>query len=417
MLQSYELRLLNPQGNYLFSLRDVSSLEYGRKKNDEGIAVVEVDGSSYDFDSFQRDCVLEIYKINEYTGKSELQGNTCWFLRKAELDVDDKTSEKITLTFYDTITLLARRIVAWPGVADPNYPSIILDFLDNIISLIAWYNFGDAVVSPTYANSSIPGYTPSGSFSATPALESWQFDEYGPTSGDIIKRKFPITIPMPATQSTLTGTHRFEFETVLKAMQDIAESSQIQGESLWFDIEYFPASVSIPRRFVFRTWVKNRGTNRTLGTNRIVIGPEFGNMTGVKITKDWTTEATLVYVGGNGDNELKDMASVSKNQPEAPFYPIEAYISVNVGEGAAINETEALRNEGQIELAKRSVFQVMDGEIISQSPTEFGKDFYYGDILVAKYKGYEKNVEVAEYKISVDSSGSKIVIPFSTVEN
>jgi len=61
MLQSYELRLLNPQGNYLFSLRDVSSLEYGRKKNDEGIAVVEVDGSSYDFDSFQRDCVLEIF--------------------------------------------------------------------------------------------------------------------------------------------------------------------------------------------------------------------------------------------------------------------------------------------------------------------------------------------------------------------
>lgn len=417
MLQSYELRLLNPHGQYLFSLKDVSSLEYGRKKNDEGIAVVELDGSSYDFDAFQRDCILEIYKINEYTGKSELQGNTCWFLRKAELDVEDQTSEKITLTFYDTITLLSRRIVAWPGVADPNYPSIILDFLDNIIMLIAWYNFGEAVVSPTYANSSITGYTPSGTFSATPALESWQFDEFGPSPGDIIKRRFPITIPMPPTQSTLTGTHRFEFETVLKAMQDIAEASQLQGESLWFDIDYFPATVATPQSFVFRTWAKSRGTNRTTGNNRLVIGPEFGNMTDVRITKDWTTEVTLIYVGGNGDNELKDMASVSKNQPEAPFYPIESYISVNVGDGAGVHETSALQNEGNIELAKRSVFQVMDGQIISQSPTEFGKDFYYGDILVAKYKGYEKNVEVSEYKITVDSSGSKITIPFSTVEN
>ena len=416
MLQSFELRLLSPQGEYLFSLRDVSSIEYGRKKNDEGIAIVELDGSSYDFDIFQRDCILEIYKVNEYTGKSELQGNTCWFLRKVELDVEDKTSEKITLTFYDTITLLTRRIVAWAGVADPNYPSIILDFLDNIISLIAWYNFGEAVVSPTYANSSITGYTPSGSFAATPAIESWQFDEYGASSGDIINRKFPITIPMPPTQSTLTGTHRFEFETVLKAMQDIAESAQLQGESIWFDIEYFPATVINGSQFIFRTWVKARGTDRTTRGNRIVIGPEFGNMTDVKITKDWTTEATLIYVGGNGDNELKDMASVSKNQPDAPFYPIESYISVNVGDGAGVHETEALKNEGKIELAKRSVFQIMEGEIISQPPTEFGKDFYYGDILVAKYKGYEKNVEVAEYKISVDSSGFKITIPFSTVE-
>ena len=408
MLQSYELRLLSPQGVYLFSLNDVSSLEYGRKKNDEGIAIVELDGSSYDFDLFQRDCILEIYKVNEYTGKSELQGNTCWFLRKVELDVQDKTSEKITLTFFDTVTLLTRRIIAWAGVADPNYPSIILD--------IAWYNFGDAVVSPTYANSSISGYTPSGSFAATPALESWQFDEYGTSVGDIIHRKFPITIPIPATQSTLTGTHRFELETVLKAMQDIAESAQLQGESIWFDIEYFPATTANNSRFVFKTWVRTRGTDRTRGANRLVIGPEFGNMTDVRITKDWTTEATLIYVGGNGDNELKDMASVSKNQPDAPFYPIESYISVNVGDGAGVHETEALRNEGKIELAKRSVFQVMEGEIISQPPTEFGKDFYYGDILVAKYKGYEKNVEVAEYKISVNSSGSKVTIPFSTVE-
>lgn len=416
MLASYELRFLSPYGEYLFNLNDVSSLTYGRKKNDEGIAVVELEGSTYDFDSFDRDCILEIYKINPYTGVSELQGNTCWFLRKAELEVEDRNTEKIVLTFYDTLTLLTRRIIAWAGVADPNYPSIILEYLDNIIVLIAWYNMGNAVTEPEYANSNITGYVPSGLFSATPAIESWQYDEYGSAPADIINRKFPIELPPPASLSSLSGTHRFEFETLLKAMQEIAESAQLQGESIWFDIEYLPATPEAPMNFLFKIWVGVRGADRTTDETRLVIGPEFGNMANVKVVKDWTTEATLVYIGGNGDNELKDMASVSKMQPDAPFYPIEAYISVNVGDGLGVHETEALQNEGTIELAKRSTFQIMSGEIISQPPTEFGRDFNYGDLLIAKYRGFEKKVEVAEYKISVDSGGETVEIPFSTLE-
>lgn len=416
MIQSYELRFLSPVGTYLFTLQNVSSVTFGRKKNDEGIAVVELSGDGYDFDIFDKDYILEIYRVNPYTGKNELQGNTCWFLRKAELEVEDQNTEKIILTFYDTVSLLSRRVVAWAGVADANYPSIILDYLDNIISLIAWYNFGPAVVSPTYANSGIAGYTPSGSFAATPAIESWQYDEYGSSVGDIVNRMFPIEIAVPASKSSLTGTHRFEFETVLKAMQDIAETSQLQGQSLWFDIEYIPATTLAKMKFLFKVWVGTRGVDRTQGVNRMVIGPAFGNLSNVKITKDWTEEVTLLYVGGNGDNELKDMASVSKNQPDLPFYPIEGYISVNIGDGTGVHETDALKNEGYTELAKKSTFQIMTGEVISQPPTEFGRNFFYGDILVAKHRGFEKFVEVSEYKITVDDGGEKIEIPFSTVE-
>lgn len=411
MISSYELRFLSPQGVFLFNLEDVQSLTFGRKKNDEGIAVVELSGVGYDLDIFSRDSILEIYRVNPHTGKNELQGNTCWFLRKVEFEVNSPVEENITLTFYDTITILTRRIVAWAGVVDPNYPSIMLERLDDIVSLIAWYNFGPAVVAPDYANYTISGFTPSGSFASTPALESWQFDEYG----DISERQFPIDIIIPKSESTVSGTHRFEFEPLLKAMQDIAETSQLQGESLWFDIEYVPATAFSKMKFFFKTWVKQRGVNRTSGSQRMIIGPEFGNMTNVKITKDWTEEAHIVYVGGNGDNELKDMASVSTDFPDTPFSPIEAYISVNIGDGTGVHETEALQNEGRLELAKRSNFQVMQGEIISTSPTEFNKDFFYGDILVAKYKTFERNVEVAEYKISVDSNEEKIEIPFSTL--
>lgn len=414
MLSSYDLRFHDQRGNYLFSFENITSLEYGRKKNDEGIAVIEFSNFAYDFDVFQEDCILEIHRINPYTNKSELKGNTCWFLRSVELEVNEACDEKVTLTFYDTMTILTRRIIAWAGVTAANYPSIMLEPADDIITLIAWYNFGAATVSPTYANSSIPGYTPSGTFSATPIIESWQYDEYGASSSDLIYRQFPINISSPSSASSVINTQRFEFKTCLEAMRDIAEISQLAGESLWFDIEYTPASLSSAMTLTFKTFVNNRGTNRTSGVNRMIIGPEFKNMANVKISKDWTKQAHIMYVGGNGDNELKDMASVSTSYKRYPFYPIESYISANIGDGTGVHETSELRSEGKLELAKRANYQTLSGEIISQSPTEFGKDFFFGDILICKYKSFEAPVEVSEYKISVSSNEETVEIPFST---
>lgn len=415
MLSSYELRFNNQIGQYLFTLDNVESLQFGRKKNDEGIAIVEFPGQAYDFNAFDRDCILEIYKINPYTGKNELQANTCWFLRKAELNIESQNEESITLTFYDTMTILTRRIIAWAGVISPNYPSIMLEKLDDIISLIAWYNFGSGTTSPTFANSGIPGFTPAGAFAALPAIESWQYAEYGTIAADLVNRAFPINLPVPASASTLSSTHRFEFETVLKAMQDIAETANLQGESIWFDIDYTPATKDSAMQFNFKTWVGQRGIKRTTGINRLVIGPQFKNMTNVNITKDWTEEANIVYVGGNGDNELKDMASVSNIHPDYPFYPIEAFVSEGIGDGNGIHQTDELKNVGRLELAKHSNFQTFSGKIISKSPTEFGKDFHYGDVLIAKHNSFEREVEVSEYKITVTDNGEEIEVPFSSI--
>lgn len=414
MLNSYELRFLNRYGQYLFSLDNVSSLQYGRKKNDEGIAVVEFPAQAYDFSLFDKDAILEIYKVNPYTGKNELQGNTCWFLRKAELNIESENEENITLTFYDTMTILTRRRIAWAGYHAPNYPSIMLEKLDSIIALIAWYNFGGGTIDPAFANSGIGGFTPAGPFSSLPPIESWQFDEYGTTIADLVNRQYPITITVPRGESALSNTHRFEFETCLKAMQDIAETAELQGESLWFDIEYTPATKTTDMQFIFKTWAGVRGVRRTTGLNRLVIGPEFKNMSDVSIIKDWTEEANIMYVGGNGEDEIKDMASVSVDYIDSPFYPIESYISENIGDGNGIHETQELINVGNIELAKKQRFLTLSGNIISKSPNEFGRDFFFGDILIGKFKTFERDVEVTEYTITVDENGEEVEIPFTS---
>lgn len=419
MLDYYELRFYDSLFNYRFSLQNIESLQYNRKKNSEGIAVVEMSASIYDLEDFEKDSVLEIYKINQKTGKSELQGNTCWFLRKAELKVDGECQEHLTLTFYDAITLLSRRVVAWAGVATPNYASIMLEPLDDIIHLIAHFNFGGGVIDPLYPNNP-PGvldaeYFPNGPFASYPPIESWQYGVYGPDIMSLWNRRMPINLSVPPSQSSIAETHRFDFKTCLKAMQDIAEVSALKGESLWFDLNYVPATLNTDYQLEFVTWVGVRGSDRTDGYNRMIIGPEFKNMSNVAIVKDWTQEATIVYVGGNGDNELKDMASVGVYSPEYPFYPIETYISVNLGEGIGLHNTKEAQNEGYLELSRRTKFQTMTGEIISKSPTEFGKDFFYGDLLIAKFKSFEQKVEVSEYKITVSNNNESIEIPFSTL--
>lgn len=418
MLANYELRFYNPYFMFKFSLTGVVNLEFSRKKNDEGIAVIELSGNNYSLEEFEKDSILEIYRVNS-DGRSELQGGTCWFLRKVEYSVKTSVEANLTLTFYDTVTLLTRRIVAWAATTEPNYPSIMLEPLDDILHLIMHFNYGGGTTDPTYPNNP-PGnlninYFPSGTFSATPLIESWQYGSYGTTTGDLINRQLPIQLQIPPSLSSLAETHNFALETVLKAMQDIAEISALKGESLWFDIEYIPATTLTNRIFSFKTWVKVRGVDRTSGINRLVLGPEYKNMTNVSIIKDWTEEATIIYIGGNGDNDLKDMASVGIESPGYPFYPIESYISTNLGSGVGVHNTTELKNEGYLELAKKNKFQVLTGDIISIYPTEFGKDFFFGDLVIAKYKSFEAVVEIAEYKVTVDRNGETIEIPFSTL--
>lgn len=410
----YELRYYNCEGTFQFALEDIISINYGRKKNEEGICVVELSGASYALTSFDRDGILEIYRTNPITNITKLAGETCWFLRKVEISINSECETIYTLTFYDTITLIGRRIIAWDGVAAANYPSIMLEPLDDILNLIMRYNFGGGTTDPVYANAGIPFYTPGGVFALAPPIDSWQIKEYGTVQADLVNRQFPlISIPRPNSQSTIPNTHRFELKNCLNAMQEIAEASDLLGESLWYDIEFLPSTSSSFAQFNFKTWVGVRGVDRTSGINLLTVGPEFGNLNNSKITYDWEDETTVMYVSGNGDDDLKDMAAVSVDAPNCPFYDIENIVSASFGLGANVHNTPELESAGRVELAKQQPKIGMSGDIISTKEFQFFDDFGYGDLVVAKFREFSQIVEVAEFNVSVDESGEEISIPLS----
>lgn len=426
-LTNYNLRYHNCQGVFQFNLEDVISLDYGRKKNDLGVAVVVLNGANYDIDDFDRDGILEIYR--QVDGVSTLVGDTCWFLRKYELAIDSDCNTEITLTFYDTIHLLTRRVIAWSGVLTSNYPSQIRERLDDTLWWIAYFNFGPGTAEPNYiapgADPAIPANfygpgIPAGNFigpPTEPAIASWQFKEYGTVEADLVNRQFNIgLVNIPPNQSTITtDTHNFEQITLLQAMQDVANSSQQQGESLWFDILYTPSTTTTQAQFNFKTWVGIRGSDRTTGTNRIIIGPEYGTLTDSKVVKDWENEKTLVYIGGQGENELRSFAAVSNNpQPTCPFYPIEAAISENSGDSTVqIHNAPELEAAGRAFLYENRAIETLTGTILSNDLIQFFSDIDYGDIVIAQFRDFQVFKEIDEYNVTADNSGEEISVPLT----
>lgn len=406
---SYELRYYNCQGVYQFNLENIDSLQYGRKKNDLGIAVVVVDGINYDIDQFEQDGILEIYR------EGQLVDNTCWFLRKQEISINSNCDEVLTLTFYDTIHLLTRRIVAWDGVDIFNYPSFIREPLDDILKYLAYFNFGPGTDNPAIAANAFAPGVPNTAFSAIPVIESWQFGPYGAAIADLTNREFNIGITFFTSESAInTQSVRFEHLTLLEAMQNVAEISTVNGESLWFDIEYQPASGTANATFIFRTWVGVRNTDRSQGINLLRIGPEFNNMINATIVRDWENEKTIMYAAGNGDNENRDMAFATRASPDCPFYPIEGLVSSNFGDGINVHNLSEGIAAAQVGLFENRFIETMTGEIINVGEIDFFNRLQYGDRVVLQHRDFSVVRDIEEYEVNVDSSGEEISIPVTT---
>lgn len=422
MAQSnYELRIYNCHGAYKFSLEDVESIQVGRKRNDLGIAVINLAGKSYDINDFDRDDILEIYRYDD-KGNSMLLGDTCWFLRTYELSIDSECNDTLTLTFYDTIHLLTRRYIAWAGRTEingvtSNYPSQMLQNYDSMLWLLMYFNYGPGVNNEILNQNIITPGVPAGNFrdlntGVIGTIASWQIKPYGTVLADLANRRMDINLSVPNNQSTLSGTQRFEHISVLQAMQNIANVSTLQGERLYFDIIYTPATNTAPASFRFSTWVNLRGSNRTTGANLYTVGPTFGNMTGATLLRDWNSEATVAYMAGAGENETRVYASayIDEIQP-CPFYPIEIFGQEDFGDATTgvHNPPEGVA-QAELLLAQSRPIETLTGTIINNDDLDFFNNIKPYDKVVALYRDFTTEVYLDEYEINVDNSGEEITI-------
>ena len=409
----YDLRLYDCNGAFIYSLQDIISFTFNRKANDLGICTVTLTSTSYNIYDFNKDYRLEIYR--HYNGKAKLIGDTCWFLRKYELDVG---SQEITLTFYDTIHLLTRRYAAWSGRLDPGYVTHMLEEYDSMMHLTMYYNYGQGTTSEILLadelNTSVPNVNLTdlnGALLGT--IASWQYLPYGSNVAALINRRMPIILPLPAANSTIGGTEKFEHLSVLEVLQNIANVSNLKGEKIYFDIVYSPATPSNDETFTFRTWVGLRGTDRTQPNNLYIVGPEYGNLIDGVVVKDWEKEATIAYMAGSGENETRIYASAKRDELDnCPFYPIEIMGSESFGEeGSGFHNPPEGISAAQLLLAENAAIETLTGTIINTDDLNFFENVKPYDVVIANYKDFQINVALDEYEVNVDNSGEEIKIP------
>jgi hypothetical protein len=289
-----------------------------------------------------------------------LDGQTYYSLRKIELRRTANRQITLTLTAYDTISLLARRTVLFKaGTAQASKTAAI----DNMAKAIVRENF---VSARTMAGLSVQS-----DFTLAP--------------------------------STTKG---FSNRVVLDVLQDLADESFSKGTYLAFDVIWYPTSQTL----LFDTFINQRGVNRSAATNNgITLDPDWNSLTDVVKTFDWTDEATYIQANGPGQDSDRLAATAFDDTRLAGTSRGRVEKAIDARNGADQASTQAEADAALRDYRKRIYYSA---RAVDTDRIRFGRDYDRGDIVTAQVFGDAVDVRVESYSIKKDPSGEDITIKF-----
>lgn len=347
MTTQYEFTLCSPTGIAVAKL-PVLSLEYARKEMEIGTAKLVLGGNSIDYRSLVRDMILTIERSVD--GRpAYLAGGCLWFLRHKSLSVSPHNNQ-ISLIFEDPITLLNRRIIAYYSDLSETDKTAAAD---DIMKAIVRENMGS---SATDTDRSIATYL------------LVQADQ---SLGQSVEWASP-------------------WSNVLDEIKKLAEASLNLGTYLTFDVEtvYPPILGTSPIfQLQFSVYKTMRGIDHTTttGTNPVLIGPEYGNMSDITIDDDWTRESNHLYVGGEGDDSDRLLVEVSNTAVEGagPLSRFEEFV-----DHSDLYVSEDLTQAGNADLAHKITKTKISGSLKDSEGVKYGVNINYGDYVTAQVWGY-----------------------------
>jgi hypothetical protein len=144
----------------------------------------------------------------------------------------------------------------------------------------------------------------------------------------------------------------------------------------------------------------------------VTFAPELGNMASPDYTHSRTEEATVVNVLGQGEGRARrQLIRESDARLDSPWNDIE--VSVNAsGESQTFDALSTAGDEKLEELAARESFKF---EVLQTASLRYGRDYWMGDTVTAKFGGrvrYKKLTE-ARIVVSPDTTPEEVVLTFS----
>jgi hypothetical protein len=206
---------------------------------------------------------------------------------------------------------------------------------------------------------------------------------------------------MADTSEGANLTRSFAWRYVLPTIQELCQSSRDLGYPLYFDM--VPSSA--PGVFEFHTYVPYLGKDRSATSSvPVIFSKEYRNLGKPKWREDWFEERNYVYGGGQGEDDDRTI------DPEDDVWRMHKsrWNRRECFQDAREEETVlGVANKAYERMQKERPVVIFEADLLDTPRTRFGKDFDYGDLISAKYRGREFDAMVDAFKITVDASGKE----------
>jgi hypothetical protein len=350
MAGSYELWLADDQGNRKLLVDDFLSLNATKVDGDKGVITVELKGN-FDDSLLNKDWQWHLWRA---PSGGTLSLFDAYLIRKVTYQTVG-SEETILVKGYDGKDIIDRRIVAYAAGTDEANKT---DAADDMMKEIVEENLGATAAGDRDMS----------------ALFSIQADvSAGPTL-----------------------TKRFAWRNQLDVLQDLQEASRAEGTEVFFDVVPIPSATTLS--WDFRTATGQPGADLTSGANQVVFDQERGNMRDPSYSPDWTDERNYVYGLGQGEGDDREQQDVEDTTSTAESFwsRAEAYADARLEE-----EANGVREEARALLEKRRAQIFFSATPVDTRGTRFGRDWNWGDKVIARYRGLEFEAIIRAVMISV----------------
>jgi hypothetical protein len=377
MAAQYTINVYDPFGTLIRIVPNeaIIRLGYSLQANAVGSLVLRVARDALPDDGrVGADTLIEVWRRPDEGGWTR-EGETAWLVQKAIIGVSQQDGQYLRLEAVSALHLLTRRHVRQfahnPGDGAESQAENIP--ADNAIKKIIRESMGND------ANSVKVLYDP----------------DWGPTRiwSTIDHPTWGIAVAADVSAAS-SITKDFAWRQVLVVCQEIASDAGTIGEPVYFDMVALTTST-----FEFRTYITQRGIDRTAAANQLVLSPERGNLGGtVELETSWENTANLVIAGGPGQKRSRVLGHAWDDARigQSTFGLREYFLNATQSDSAASLEAEA-----SAELRRRRPKVTLTGDLLSTPDTLYGLHWGWGDRVIAELdrQAFVANVDAVSVKL------------------
>jgi len=328
-------------------------LEFVRSENAVGAMTLTMPLRFYDPAMWWQNQILEIWRA--YRGTPALVGETAYFVQDWQVYRDDNDQLLVDIYAVDANWILDTRIVNY-AAGSPQAEKT--GHIDDIMKAIVRENF----LSQAPAERRLPGLECAPNYGLLPSI-----------------------------------TKGFSHRNVLTVLQELADASTQEGTYAVFD-----TIRTTPGNFEFRTYAGVRGVDhsRDSGDPRFV-GEKYGNLKKPLKRYEHSDERTVIYAGGQGEEEERIIKTAKDDVRIARGYPYN--FKEKFHDCRHLSAEASIQAEADAELRRCRPRRIISGDLIVSPMMMYGVHFNFGDIVTVDAMDEAVDCHISSVAVTVDS--------------